>query len=57
MVNYKSFGFTKFVPRLSDDKFAAVVKLSGSSKALELWENASSLTYVSVFKGFDHDYS
>ncbi|CAE7107469.1 unnamed protein product [Rhizoctonia solani] len=39
LVNYKSFGFTKFVPRVPQDKFAKVVEASpSSSKALPLWE-------------------
>ncbi|BGP16175.1 hypothetical protein JCM10213_001391 [Rhodosporidiobolus nylandii] len=37
--NYKSFGATKFVPRASEEAFAAVVKASErSSTALPLWE-------------------
>jgi dipeptidyl-peptidase III len=38
LVNYKSFGFTKFIPRIPSEKFEAVVKHSeNSKKALELW--------------------
>ncbi|KAE9403756.1 dipeptidyl-peptidase III [Gymnopus androsaceus JB14] len=38
LVNYKSFGFTKFVPRIPDTKFEAVIqKSANASKALELW--------------------
>ncbi|KAG8684697.1 hypothetical protein FRC09_015223, partial [Ceratobasidium sp. 395] len=39
LVNYKSFGFTKFVPRVSEDKFAKVVAASAAApKALPRWE-------------------
>ncbi|CEL59855.1 dipeptidyl-peptidase 3 [Rhizoctonia solani AG-1 IB] len=39
LVNYKSFGFTKFIPRVSQENFARVVEASSSSsKALTQWE-------------------
>ncbi|CUA69436.1 dipeptidyl-peptidase 3 [Rhizoctonia solani] len=39
LVNYKSFGFTKFIPRVPEGKFAKVVEASPSaSKALPRWE-------------------
>jgi dipeptidyl-peptidase III len=43
LVNYKSFGFTKIVPRVPEDKFGAVVKCSyHADKALVLWNKVSS---------------
>lgn len=39
LVNFKSFGFTKFVPRVSESQFAKVVGASASaSNALPMWE-------------------
>jgi len=39
LVNYKSFGFTKIIPRVSADKFEAVIaKSANAPKALGLWE-------------------
>jgi len=39
LVNYKSFGFTKFIPRIPKEKFEAVVKTSSNaSNALGIWE-------------------
>lgn len=38
LVNYKSFGFTKIIPRIPEAKFAAVVeKSANASEALTLW--------------------
>ncbi|KAG8696045.1 hypothetical protein FRC08_007402, partial [Ceratobasidium sp. 394] len=46
LVNYKSFGFTKFVPRVSEDKFRSVVAASAdASKALSLWEKLKTHIY------------
>ncbi|KAG9119110.1 hypothetical protein FRC07_006039, partial [Ceratobasidium sp. 392] len=46
LVNYKSFGFTKFVPRVSEDKFAKVVEASAAApKALPLWEKLKTHIY------------
>lgn len=40
-MNYKSFGFTKFIPRIPKEKFEAVVKASPNSpNALGVWESA-----------------
>ena len=40
LVNYKSFGFTKFIPRIPKEKFEAVVKASpNASNALGIWES------------------
>lgn len=42
LVNYKSFGFTKIVPRISEETFAAVVSKSANAKnALPLWEQVN----------------
>ncbi|ELU45528.1 dipeptidyl peptidase III [Rhizoctonia solani AG-1 IA] len=42
----QSFGFTKFVPRLPEDKFAKVVEASpSSSKALPQWEKLKGHIY------------
>jgi dipeptidyl-peptidase III len=42
LVNYKSFGFTKILPRIPADKFKDVVCVSrNSDKALELWEEVT----------------
>ncbi|KAJ8463391.1 hypothetical protein ONZ45_g17600 [Pleurotus djamor] len=46
LVNYKSFGFTKIIPRVSEEKFAAVVKASAKSeKATALWEKLKDHIY------------
>jgi dipeptidyl-peptidase-3 len=38
LANYKSFGFTKFVPRVPQDKFDAVVENSpNAANAVPLW--------------------
>ena len=38
-MNYRSFGFTKIIPRVSAAKFEATVKASAnSSEALALWK-------------------
>ncbi|KAJ3789360.1 aflatoxin-detoxifizyme [Lentinula aff. detonsa] len=38
LVNYRSFGFTKIIPRVSDRKFETVVQKSANSdRALALW--------------------
>ena len=43
LVNYKSFGFTKIVPRVSEEKFAAVVEQSANAaNAISLWNEVSS---------------
>jgi dipeptidyl-peptidase-3 len=40
LVNYKSFGFTKIIPRLAPDRFEAVVSNStNKGKALPLWND------------------
>lgn len=37
LVNYKTFGFTKIIPRVASDKFEAVVSHSANKKAISLW--------------------
>ena len=45
LVNFKTFGFTKIVPRLPADKFEVVVKKCvNAESALPLWEKV--WTYV-----------
>ncbi|KAG6818124.1 hypothetical protein H0H87_000029 [Tephrocybe sp. NHM501043] len=47
LVNFKTFGFTKVVPRVSVNKFEAVVQRSqNSQKALELWSNLKEHIYA-----------
>ncbi|KAI0699721.1 aflatoxin-detoxifizyme [Cytidiella melzeri] len=47
LVNYKSFGFTKFVPRLSEASFGAVVANSSNAKnAVPLWEQLKDHIYA-----------
>lgn len=39
LVNYKSFGFTKIIPRVSKAKFEAAVKSSANaSEAVAIWD-------------------
>ncbi|KDQ60841.1 hypothetical protein JAAARDRAFT_31830 [Jaapia argillacea MUCL 33604] len=46
LVNYKSFGFTKIVPRIPAEKFAAVVEHSANApKALTLWKDLKEHIY------------
>ena len=52
LANYKSFGFTKFVPRVPQVKFAAVVENSpNAANAVPLWNevrNYSPLASIST---------
>ncbi|KNZ71745.1 Dipeptidyl peptidase 3 [Termitomyces sp. J132] len=49
LVNFKTFGFTKIIPRVSADKFQAVVKHSqNSQKALKLWKDLKEHIYALV---------
>ncbi|KAG9051056.1 hypothetical protein FS837_012563 [Tulasnella sp. UAMH 9824] len=45
LVNYKSFGFSKFIPRVSQEKFREVVEKSGNQKALQLWTDLAEKIY------------
>jgi dipeptidyl-peptidase-3 len=46
LVNYRSFGFTKIIPRVSKEKFAAVVEASpNAANALPLWEELKGHLY------------
>ena len=50
LVNYKTFGFTKIVPRVGPEKFEAVVTKSyNSAKALDLWKDVGNWTSVAGF--------
>ncbi|EIM90016.1 aflatoxin-detoxifizyme [Stereum hirsutum FP-91666 SS1] len=47
LVNYKSFGFTKFVPRVPQEKFAVVVeKSANASNAVPLWQKLKDHIYA-----------
>ncbi|KIK08637.1 hypothetical protein K443DRAFT_672163 [Laccaria amethystina LaAM-08-1] len=47
LVNFKTFGFTKIVPRVSSEKFEAVVSHSANSaKALPLWKTLKAHIYA-----------
>ncbi|TDL27464.1 dipeptidyl-peptidase III [Rickenella mellea] len=47
LVNYKSFGFTKIIPRLPQEKFKAVISSSVNSQAaLPLWEKLKEHIYA-----------
>lgn len=49
MANYKSFGFTKFIPRLPESSFAAVVAKSANAKnVVPLWEQVCIVRAVST---------
>lgn len=49
LVNYRSFGFTKIVPRLTPDKFDAVVfKSANAAKAVSLWKNLKEHIYATT---------
>ena len=46
LVNYKSFGFTKIVPRIPEDKFAAVVEASANAaNAVPIWNELKGHIY------------
>ncbi|KAF9653115.1 aflatoxin-detoxifizyme [Thelephora ganbajun] len=46
LVNYKSFGFTKFIPRIPKEKFEAVVKASSNaSNAMGIWKSLQEHIY------------
>ena len=45
-MNFKSFGFTKIVPRVPEDKFAAVVeKSANAANAVPLWNELKEHIY------------
>ncbi|KAG1890987.1 peptidase family M49-domain-containing protein [Suillus subluteus] len=47
LVNYKSFGFTKIVPRVSEAKFGAVVeKSTNAANAVPLWNELKDHIYA-----------
>jgi dipeptidyl-peptidase-3 len=44
LANYKSFGFTKFIPRVSQQQFEAVVQNSPNApNVLPLWNEVSGI--------------
>ncbi|KAA1471181.1 aflatoxin-detoxifizyme [Dentipellis sp. KUC8613] len=49
LVNYKTFGFTKFVPRVPQAKFAAVVENSpNAANAVPLWNELKDQIYATA---------
>ncbi|KIY70973.1 aflatoxin-detoxifizyme [Cylindrobasidium torrendii FP15055 ss-10] len=48
LVNYKSFGFSKIVPRVLPEKFEAVVKASGDASAITLFSKLKGHIYALV---------
>jgi dipeptidyl-peptidase-3 len=47
LANYKSFGFTKFVPRVPQDKFAAVIEnCPNAANAVPLWNELKEHIYA-----------
>ncbi|PPQ66069.1 hypothetical protein CVT26_010811 [Gymnopilus dilepis] len=47
LVNFKTFGFTKIIPRVSADKFEAVVsKSANANKAFPLWQKLKDHIYA-----------
>ncbi|KAH9001280.1 aflatoxin-detoxifizyme [Lactarius akahatsu] len=47
LANYKSFGFTKFVPRVPQDKFTAVIENSpNAANAVPLWNELKEHIYA-----------
>ncbi|KAF8903038.1 aflatoxin-detoxifizyme [Mucidula mucida] len=46
LVNYKTFGFTKIIPRVGADKFESVVKASGSEQAISLFNKLKDHIYA-----------
>ena len=46
LVNFRSFGFTKIVPRIPEDKFAAIVeKSANAANAVPLWNELKDHIY------------
>lgn len=43
--NYKSFGDSKFIPRLSKEQFTKIISCSGAKEALDLWNQCQDATY------------
>jgi dipeptidyl-peptidase-3 len=49
LVNYKTFGFTKIVPRVPVEKFEAVIKHSANAtEVLALWKDASHSMKITI---------
>ncbi|TFK42589.1 aflatoxin-detoxifizyme [Crucibulum laeve] len=48
LVNYKTFGFTKIVPRVPTGKFESVIQSSNNKKALELWSKLKDHIYATT---------
>lgn len=49
LVNFRSFGFTKIVPRIPEDKFAAIVeKSANAANAVPFWNELKDHIYELV---------
>ncbi|KAF9028032.1 aflatoxin-detoxifizyme [Hymenopellis radicata] len=60
LVNFKTFGFTKIIPRVGADKFEAVVEASASEQAISLFNKLKDHIYAlspesSLFIGKRHE--
>ncbi|KIK16465.1 hypothetical protein PISMIDRAFT_30890 [Pisolithus microcarpus 441] len=52
LVNYKSFGFTKFVPRIPVDEFAKIIAAStNATNAVPVWESLKDHIYSTTPEG------
>jgi len=50
LVNYKSFGFSKFIPRISADNFKALASASeNAEEAVNIWNEVCFITLGNLF--------